>query len=178
MPSRFASAFPGAYTLVREEPQLAAALARLRGPVVALDSETTFFDHRPCLVQLAVPGVRPVLIDCVAIDLSDVSAALEPLVADPAIEKLIHNASFDRRVFRTWLGLDMAGVTCTLAASRARYGGRAGHGLKDLARRVLGVELDKGARMTDWSTRPLSRSQLVYAAADVEVLIEVHRAWG
>lgn len=149
----------------------------LQGPVVAVDSETTFYDHRPCLIQLAAPGVRPVLVDCVTIDLSDVAAALEPLFADPGVEKLIHNASFDRRVFKTWLGLELERVTCTLAASRARYGGRAGHGLKDLALRVLGVELDKGARMMDWSVRPLSRRQLVYAAADVEVLIGVHRAW-
>jgi len=139
--------------------------------VVALDVETTLTDQSLCLVQLGVKG-RSVLIDPLALsDLRPLAAVLE----SPQVTKLIHNASFEKRVLGRH-GLQIVEVYDTLKVSRQLRGkkGRGGHTLLAVCERELGLTLDKANQTSDWSRRPLHPGQLDYAALDVEVLVKLH----
>jgi ATP-dependent helicase Lhr and Lhr-like helicase len=137
---------------------------------VALDVETTLFEHDLCLVQLGVAEYSA-LIDARAID--DLSPLLEVLEA-PSICKVIHNAAFELGVFGQ-RNMGLRNVVDTLALSR-RIRGRQpeGHSLAAVCRRELGLRLDKTAQTSDWTQRPLTQAQLDYAALDVEILSMIH----
>lgn len=122
-----------------------------------------------CLAQVATPrGVH--LIDPVE------GAPLLPvaeLVADPAVEVVMHAPSADLTLLGMAFGLRPARLhDAQVTAGFVGLG--AGQGLAALLERVLGVRLDKGERYTDWSRRPLSEAQLEYAAADVLNLLALH----
>lgn len=153
--------------LLTEPRQLRRAIDGLaRASVVGLDVETTWRDHRLCLVQLAV-GDDVFVADALKLGRLD---ALAPLLGDPAVVKVIHNAPFERRILGG-IGLTLDGVFDTLTASRRLRGKRpGGHGLAAVCRRELGLVLDKGPQMSDWARRPLSAVQLRYAALDAAVL--------
>ncbi len=150
---------------------LAEVVAALRGSAVGLDVETTLTDHALRLVQLANEDFVA-LIDPLAIsDLSPLAAVL----GSPEVVKVIHNASFERRVLGA-VGLEIVNVFDTLKASRALRGRSVlgGNGLAAVCERELGVALDKAEQTSDWSRRPLTSSQLSYAALDAEVLLRLH----
>ncbi len=135
---------------------------------VALDVETTIAHQRLCLVQLGTRE-RIYLID--AFEITDF-APLADLLGDEAVVKLIHNASFEKRVLRQH-GIEIQNIADTLKLSRARYPDKRGkgeHTLETVCRRELEIELDKSEQTSDWARRPLSRRQKAYAALDVEVL--------
>ena len=135
----------------------------------ALDVETTLGSRALCLVQLASPEVI-YLVD--ALEISNLEA-LGDLLADERVEKVIHNAPFERSVFARF-GFRVEPVTDTLEVSRRRRGKiEGGPGLKAVCSRELGVQLDKSEQVSDWSRRPLSERQLAYAAVDAEVLLQV-----
>jgi len=152
--------------------RLSARLARQ--PLVALDVETTLYDQRLCLVQLGIPDATW-LVDAVII--KDVSA-LSQVMEDGRVVKVIHNASFERRVLAQH-GIDILNVFDTLAMSRKIRGrpAQGGHGLAAVCQRELGIYLDKSEQTSDWMRRPLSKSQLEYAALDAEVLVKLHRVF-
>jgi len=137
--------------------------------VVGLDVETTLTDHRLCLVQLA-GSTFTALVDALTVDL----APLAGLLASEVVVKVIHNASFERRVLGA-AGFEIRGVFDTLTASRAARGRSVlgGHGLAAVCERELGVELDKGEQTSDWTRRPLTERQVAYAALDTEVLVRL-----
>lgn len=152
---------------------LRALCARLRTEkTLALDVETTLTTRTLCLIQLAWPaGIA--LVDALEI------VSLEPLaelLADQGIEKVIHNAAFERSVLGR-LGMSIESVTDTLALSRAKHGRKVdgGHGLKAVCARELGLELDKAEQTSNWARRPLSQRQLAYAAVDAEVLLRLRQ---
>lgn len=124
---------------------------------------------QPCLAQLAI-GDEVHLIDPVE------GAPLGPvadLVADPDVAVIMHAPSADLTLLQLQLGVvprNLADVQ--LIAGFVGLG--AGQGLATLLDRVLKVRLDKGEQYTDWSRRPLTGKQLVYAAADVENLERLH----
>jgi ribonuclease D len=123
----------------------------------------------PCLAQVATPaGVH--LIDPIE------GAPLLPvaeLVADPAVEVVMHAPSADLTLLGMAYGLRPARLhDVQLTAGFVGLG--AGQGLATLLERVLGVRLDKGERYTDWARRPLSPAQLEYAAGDVRHLPALH----
>ncbi len=138
---------------------------------VALDVETTIGrDQRLCLLQLGVPE-RSVLIDTLAI--SDLEP-LRPILESPGITKLIHYASFEKRVLKRY-GFEIVQIYDTHKASkRLRGKPDGGHSLKAVTRRELGVDIDKGNQCSDWSMRPLRPDQIDYAALDVELLLRLH----
>lgn len=161
---------------IDDDEALASAVARVRqARVVGLDVETTSQQATLCLVQLAITDATFV-IDVPAI------ARLDKLVAvlqDPEVTKIIHHASFERRVFKS-LSVTLAGVFDTLEASRRRHGPDAlgGHSLAAVCERELGVSLDKTEQTSNWARRPLSAAQLEYAAADAEVLLPLYERLG
>jgi len=141
------------------------------GPLVAIDTETLGLNpnrDRLCLAQLSAgDGV------CHAVQFApDQYAApnLKKLLADPGVTKLFHFARFDVAVFRHYLGVDCKPVYCTKIASKLVRTYTDRHGLKDLVRELLGVELSKEQQSSDWGASDLSEKQLAYAANDVAYL--------
>ena len=146
-----------------------------REPAVGLDVETTLGpDQTLCLVQLACPRFTA-LVDPLAV--SEL-APLGRLLGDERVVKIIHNASFERRVLAA-AGFEIRGVFDTLTASRAIRGKRVlgGHSLAAVCERELEVILDKGEQTGDWARRPLSPSQVAYAALDAEVLLALYHVF-
>jgi ribonuclease D len=106
---------------------------------------------------------------------SDCPPRLRQLLVDPGVLKLFHFATSDIAFLRQSLGVHVAPFFCTRAASRLVRTYTQSHGLKDLVREFLGIELDKQMQQTDWSRSDLSPQQLKYAANDVLHLVAVYR---
>jgi ATP-dependent Lhr-like helicase len=104
---------------------------------------------------------------------------LADVFADPAVIKVIHNATFERSVLGRH-GIAIEGVVDTLKVSRRLRGMKleGGHSLKSVCARELGVMLDKTEQVSDWSRRPLSERQVAYAALDAEVLLRLFEHFG
>ena len=141
------------------------------GPVVAIDTETLGLNpnrDRLCLAQLSAgDGV------CHAVQFAAGQYAapnLKKMLTDPAVTKLFHFARFDIAMFRHYLGVDCKPVYCTKIASKLVRTYTDRHGLKDLVRELLGVELSKEQQSSDWGASDLSEKQLAYAANDVAYL--------
>ena len=138
--------------------------------VLALDVETALDFGTLCLLQVATPG-HTYLIDPFAI------ADLSPLAAVFGAEqpvKVIHNASFEKRVLKA-SGLAFCGVFDTMVESkRIRPEALGGHTLAKVCERELGASLDKRQQISNWGQRPLDLEQLQYAALDAEVLLTLH----
>jgi ribonuclease D len=138
------------------------------GPLVAIDTETLGlnpFRDRLCLAQLSSgDGV------CHAVQFAagEYSAPnLKRLLADPKVTKLFHFARFDVAMFRRYLQVDCKPIYCTKIASKLVRTYTDRHGLKDLVRELLGVELSKEQQSSDWGAGELTEKQLAYAASDV-----------
>jgi ribonuclease D len=143
-------------------------LARYQVPAVAIDTETMGLAvqrDRLCVVQLS-PGDGSA--DVVQIPAGRIEAAnLRRLLADPAILKIFHFARFDLGSLYHALGVMAGPVYCTKIASRLARTYTDKHGLKDLARELLGVDLSKQQQLSDWGAPDLTDAQLSYAACDV-----------
>jgi ribonuclease D len=135
---------------------------------VAVDSETLGLNpHRDrlCVVQLS-PGDGTA--DVVQIDRGQTQAPnLVALLADASKPKIFHFARFDVAVLRHYLGVEVTPVWCTKIASKLVRTYTDRHGLKDITRELLGVELSKQQQSSDWAAETLSEAQLSYAASDV-----------
>ncbi|HEV2627995.1 MAG TPA: ribonuclease H-like domain-containing protein [Pseudolabrys sp.] len=135
---------------------------------VAIDTETMGLDpnrDRLCVVQLS-PGDGSA--DVVQIAAGQTRAPnLERLLADPSIVKLFHYARFDLAALAKAFGVMPQPVYCTKIASRLARTYTDKHGLKDLAREVLGVDLSKQQQSSDWGAETLTDAQVAYAASDV-----------
>lgn len=149
------------------------------GAAVAVDSETMGLvpaRDRLCAVQLSAGdgNAHVVHFPRPAPDaLPDYRAPnLKRLLADPAVEKIFHYARFDLAVLKRYLGVDCAPVYCTKVASRLVRTYTDRHGLKDLCRDLLDVDLSKQQQSSDWGADRLSEAQLAYAASDV---LHLHR---
>ncbi len=92
---------------------------------------------------------------------------LEALLTDPRSTKLFHFARFDVAVLGKTFGLTVAPVWCTKIASRLTRTYTDRHGLKELVRELIGVDLSKQQQSSDWAAEELSEAQLQYAASDV-----------
>ena len=137
------------------------------GPVVAIDTETMGLNpHRDrlCLVQLCSGDGQAHLVQMV--DGYD-APNLKKLLTDPNTLKLFHFARFDVAVMKKYLGVVTAPIYCTKIASRLVRTFTDRHGLKDLVRDLLGVEISKQMQSSDWGAETLSPEQLKYAASDV-----------
>jgi ribonuclease D len=135
---------------------------------VAIDTEAMGLDpHRDrlCVVQLS-PGDGSA--DVVQIAAGQKKAPnIERLLADKAVLKIFHFARFDIGLLAQTFGVMPQPVYCTKIASRLARTYTDKHGLKDLAREVLGVDLSKQQQLTDWGADELTDAQVAYAATDV-----------
>jgi ribonuclease D len=149
-------------------------------PVIAIDSETLGLNpqrDRLCVVQLSIgDGNAHVIHFPTAADGGADYAApnLKALLADPATTKLFHFGRFDLAVIRRYLGVACVPARCTKIASKLARTYTDRHGLKDLCRELLGVDLDTGQQSSDWGAAELTAEQVRYAGADV---LYLHRLW-
>jgi ribonuclease D len=143
-------------------------LSRYRGGALAIDTETMGLDpnrDRLCVVQLS-PGDGSA--DVIQLPAGASSAAnLTKLLVDPTILKIFHFARFDLGVLLKGVGVMPTPVYCTKIASRLARTYTDKHGLKDLVREVLGVDLSKQQQSSDWGAEALTDAQVAYAASDV-----------
>ncbi len=134
----------------------------------AIDTETLGLivgRDRLCVVQVSRGDGSA---DIVQIAAGQTSAPnLERLLADPQVVKLFHYGRFDMAVLHHAFGVMAAPVYCTKIASKIARTYTDRHGLKDLARELLGVEISKQQQSSDWGAESLSEAQLAYAASDV-----------
>lgn len=138
------------------------------GACVAIDTETLGLvprRDRLCVVQLSrgdgtahvvqiAPGQKQ-------------APNLTKLLADPKITKLFHFARFDIAVLYAAFGTMAAPLYCTKIASKLVRTYTDRHGLKDLVRELLGIDLSKQQQSSDWAADTLSEAQISYAASDV-----------
>jgi ribonuclease D len=154
--------------IVETNEALAAFLAELSSaPYLALDTEflrdQTYYP-RLCLIQVAAPGGIEGIIDPLAPGLD--LAPFYDLMKRPDIVKVLHAARQDIEIFYLQGGVLPDPLFDTqVAAMVCGFGDAASY--ETLARKLAHVEIDKSARFTDWSHRPLSKRQLEYALADV-----------
>ncbi|WP_114392427.1 ribonuclease D [Oleisolibacter albus] len=144
------------------------------GPVVAIDTETMGLNparDRLCLVQLSAGDGRSHLVQLRQGQYA--APNLKRLLTDPKTLKLFHFARFDVAVMQAYLGVTCAPVYCTKIASKLVRTFTDRHGLKDLCRDLLGVELSKQQQSSDWGAAELTAEQLKYAASDVLYLHEL-----
>ena len=143
-------------------------LSRYGVPAVAVDTEAMGLDaHRDrlCVVQLS-PGDGSA--DVVQIPASGINAPnLKRLLGDAKILKIFHFARFDLGMIANALGVMPGPVYCTRTASRLVRTYTDKHGLKDLTRELLGIDMSKQQQLSDWGAEALSDAQLAYAASDV-----------
>ena len=138
------------------------------GPVVALDSETLGlnpFRDRLCLVQLSSGDGTAHAVQFAPGEYA--APNLKRMLADPGTLKIFHYARFDMAMFKRYLGVATAPVYCTKIASKLVRTYTDRHGLKDLVKELLNVDLSKEQQSSDWGAAELSDKQLAYAASDV-----------
>ena len=143
------------------------------GAVVAVDSETMGLNpvrDRLCLIQLSCGDGNAHLVQfskC-SFDAPNLSA----LLRDPGVLKIFHYARFDLAAIRYCLGVTVEPVYCTKIASKLVRTFAERHGLKDICKELLDVDISKQMQSSDWGALELSNRQLSYAATDV---LHLHR---
>jgi ribonuclease D len=158
---------------IRTTGELAELVGSLAGRrAIALDTESDSLHHhreKVCLVQIGVEEDGGWLVDPLAArDLSP----LGPLLADPAVVKVLHGADYDVTTLKRDFGFTFANMFDTMIASRVL--GRPEIGLQALLRTEFAIALAKDSQKDDWSRRPLTPTQEAYALADVAHLIPLH----
>jgi len=153
-------------TFVHEGDLPADALAN--ASAVAVDSETMGLrlGRDPlCVVQLSDGNGDA---HVVRLDRSTYDAPnLKRLLTDPAVTKIFHFGRFDIAMFWLHLGVVTAPVYCTKIASKLARTYTDRHGLKDVSRELLGIDMSKAQQSSDWGADKLSDDQVAYAASDV-----------
>ncbi|CAA6605355.1 3'-5' exonuclease family protein [Rhodospirillaceae bacterium LM-1] len=137
------------------------------GPVIAIDTETMGLNpmrDRLCVVQLSSGDGNAHLVH---FQNRYEAPRLKTMLADPKRLKMFHYARFDIAMLARWLGVTCTPVYCTKIASRLTRTNTDKHGLKDLCRDLLGVEMSKQQQTSDWGSANLTAEQLAYAASDV-----------
>lgn len=138
------------------------------GSLVAVDTETMGLKasrDRLCLVQLSSGDGHAHLVQ-LGKDSYD-APNLKALLANKKIEKIFHYARFDVVTIKAYLGVDCQPIYCTRTASKLARTYTDRHGLKDVCKELLDVDISKNQQSSDWGADVLSAEQMDYAAADV-----------
>lgn len=156
------------YEYIDDATRLPAAITRLAAaPLLGVDTEAAGYHRYHDRISLVQVSSREenVIIDPIAVpDL----AALAPLLTDPAIEKVFHDADFDLRILHRDLGLVVRSLFDTQIA--AAFVGDRQLGLGAIVEKYLGISLPKAYQRADWAERPLTEGMLEYAATDTAYL--------
>ncbi len=141
------------------------------GNIVAIDTEAMGLQYgrdRLCLVQLSSGDGSAHLVQM--LDSSYDAPNLKKLISNPDIMKLFHFARFDVAIIRKYLGVNCPNIYCTKIASKLARTYTDRHGLKNLCKELIGVDISKQCQSSDWGAQELSGEQLNYAASDVYYL--------
>ena len=144
------------------------------GKIVAVDTETMGLDYKRdplCLVQISSGNEEVHLIQ---INRKNFQADnLKKILEDNNIKKIFQFARFDLAVLSYYLKADTSNVYCTKIASKIGRTYTDKHGLKDLCKELLNVELSKQMQSSDWGVETLTEQQINYAASDVLYLHKI-----
>lgn len=150
------------------------------GPSIAVDTETMGLDPRRdrlCLIQLSAGDGQAHLVQLIPEALGGRGydcPNLKAMLADRHRLKLMHFARFDVAILWHALGIEASPVICTKIAAKLVRTFTERHGLRDLCRELLGVDISKQQQTSDWGAPELSTEQLAYAASDV---LHLHALW-
>lgn len=135
---------------------------------LAIDTEAMGLNNkrdRLCLIQIA-DSLRNIYI--IQIEKGITSAPnLNKLLSNPETQKIFHFARFDISVIYQYLGISINNIFCTKIASKLVRTYTESHGLKDLCRELLSVQVSKQQQSSDWGSDELTKEQKIYAANDV-----------
>ncbi len=129
------------------------------------------FRDRLCLVQMCDKSER---ITLVKLDIGAKSPNLKKLFEDPKVKKIFHFARTDLAFLYYHLQIDLVNVFCTKSASKLARTYTDKHGLKELLKEILNIDIDKNTQQTDWGHSELTKDQIKYAANDVIYLIPAY----
>ena len=144
------------------------------GPVVAIDSETmglTPHRDRLCLIQLSSGDGNAHLVQFERRNYA--APYLVKLLEDPDITKVFHYARFDVAIIKKYLRAQTNSIYCTKIASKLVRTYTDKHGLKDLCKELLDLDLSKQQQSSDWGAKNLTEEQKTYAASDVLYLHKI-----
>ena len=150
------------------------------GPMVAVDTEAmglNWHRDRLCLVQLCSGDGVVHLVQIIPATLGGSGPDcpnLKRLLSDPATIKLMHFARFDVGLLQYALAIPVGPIRCTKIAAKLVRTFTERHGLRDLCRELLGVDISKQQQTSDWGAVELTSEQLAYAASDV---LHLHALW-
>lgn len=138
------------------------------GPLLAVDTETMGLNHGRdplCVVQICAGDdtAHIVQLDRRTYDAPN----LKGILSDPGNTKIFHYARFDLAVIKKYLGIECTPIYCTRTASRLIRTYSDKHGLRELCKELLDIDLNKQQQSSDWGADELSEEQLKYAAYDV-----------
>jgi ribonuclease D len=136
---------------------------------IAVDTETMGLKHqrdRLCLVQLSNGDGNAHLIQ-LGSDFGYKAENIKALMKNKKIVKIFHYARFDLGVIKKYLGIMPSNVYCTKIASKIARTYSDKHGLRELCKELLGIEISKQQQSSYWGAKNLSKNQLKYAANDV-----------
>jgi len=144
------------------------------GDSVAVDTEAQGLNpnrDRLCVVQVSAGGGVCHLVQFPDADFT--APNLKALFTDDAVTKIFHYARFDVAIIKKYMGVVCGPVYCTKIASKLSRTYTGNHGLKDVCKELVNIDLSKEQQSSDWAVETLSPSQIEYAAADVLYLHQI-----
>ena len=152
------------------------ALKSFKGDI-SIDTETLGLNikrDRLCLAQLRNEYNKKIYLIKFDSELSaKKSKNFKLIMENKSIKKIFHYARFDMAILRENLNINVKNVFCTKVASKLTRTYSSKHGLKDLVKELLDIELDKNEQTSDWSRKNLSKKQIQYAINDILYLSEI-----
>ena len=146
---------------------------------ITIDTETLGLNikrDRLCLIQLRNESNKKVYLIKFDKDISPANSKnIKSLLEDKSLTKIFHYARFDMAVLKENLNINVRNVFCTKIASKLTRTYSSKHGLKDLVKEILNVELDKTEQTSDWSQKKLTKQQIQYAMNDVIYLSDLKK---
>jgi len=146
---------------------------------ITIDTETLGLNikrDRLCLIQLRNESNKKVYLIKFDKDISPANSKnIKFLLEDKSLTKIFHYARFDMAVLKENLNINVRNVFCTKIASKLTRTYSSKHGLKDLVKEILNIELDKTEQTSDWSQKNLTKQQIQYAMNDVIYLSDLKK---
>ena len=146
---------------------------------ITIDTETLGLNikrDRLCLIQLRNESNKKVYLIKFDQNISPANSKnIKSLLENKSLTKIFHYARFDMAVLKENLNIKVRNVFCTKIASKLTRTYSSKHGLKDLVKEILNVELDKAEQTSDWSQKKLTKQQIQYAMNDVIYLSDLKK---
>ena len=146
---------------------------------ISIDTETLGLNikrDRLCLIQLRNESNKKIYLIKFDKDISPANSKnIKSLLENKSLTKIFHYARFDMAVLKENLNINVRNVFCTKIASKLTRTYSSKHGLKDLVKEILNIELDKTEQTSDWSQKNLTKQQIQYAMNDVIYLSDLKK---